>query len=932
MIFLETSHSPLGDQRDGRTEQYRPCPLSVRAADVRLAACLIRDLEKLSVQGVPQVDLVVLSGDIAETGRRSEYAAADAFVRALLDANGLPPERLVLVPGNHDCNWDLSRAYMNDCLGEETEPRPPFARKWRHYQNFVTSLQGETAFTEERPYRLQRFEDLGVVVAALNSTMPETHEKHEGRCGREQLQWFADELSDVSDAVRVAVLHHNVRRRAQNDDENLQDEDDLTTLLGGSLDLVLHGHTHEGKEDRLADGTLVLATGSAALVGARRPQEVPNQYQVLQLGPGRVTSWARQWDGQRRWIADPRASSDGSTWPVYITLPSVASRPNPLREDREARTLGLVERQDEFVAQVELVTRHDLGGATTIERRRKGSPPLDYLIALSTGRRLRCVGVVDGQVDEGVLDRFSAEVFEPLRERGAVEFVVVHPGPDEPALRAEARRRGVFVQTWTEYNDLLDPSAYRTWLRAELEADRGYPQDLYQPQRFRDVDRFGVALQTPRTDLLHEVYDAVLDEDERFLLVLGDAGYGKSFLVRRLADELLQNPLASVTPIVIYLRDRDKRQSLEEMVSAALLPSRSSFHPDRFRHSLEAGALALLLDGYDEFAVRVGYTNAAAQLRTFVDALSGRAKVLLTTRPNHFRSTDEVTSKLFEGLRTVHHGRVYMLEPFDAKQQRAFLRKWFELRGDSEAAATAGAWMSALENVESLPDLAKTPRMLSFIVQDLALEDLQAVAGRGVVTAAELYQRLVERWLGEEASKSDADDRRSVSAASRQRLLEDVALRLWRMGERDLTEDVLQQTVREALDLPRLDLTLDQAAQLVGGRTLLHVDGARWRFNHQSVWEFLLARRIADLLRQGQNDDLLGEAELTDLTIRFLRELAPREAEAWAVRVAGERERLEQAQRAGAGAELSTIWAGAGGQVPDVRRGGPARSGLYGSG
>jgi len=155
------------------------------------------------------------------------------------------------------------------------------------------------------------------------------------------------------------------------------------------------------------------------------------------------------------------------------------------------------------------------------------------------------------------------------------------------------------------------------------------------------------------------------------------------------------------------------------------------------------------------------------------------------------------------------------------------------------------------------------------------------------VTAAALYQTLVDRWLRGEVEKIDQQDKRTVPADQRLQLLEDIALELWRIGERDVSEVTLQQVARSALDLPRLDLTVDQAAQLIGGRTLLNVDGCRWRFAHQSVWEFLLARRLAALLRAGEDDSLLGEAELTGLTIRFLRDLAPAEAAAWVTRVAG---------------------------------------------
>lgn len=862
-----------------------------------LAAHLIRDAVALAEIGVPPIDLVILSGDIAERGKRPEYKQALAFTGQICKALELGPERVVVVPGNHDVSWDLSVAAFAEWRDEhpDGDPPPPYAKKWKHYQDFVTSLHGQAAFTEEQPYRLHRFDDLRIVVAAMNSTIQESHENHYGWCGRDQLRWFAGQLAAAEGMLRIGVLHHNARRRAQADNENLRDEGDLTAILDEHLDLLLHGHTHEGKEDRLADGTLVLATGSAAVTAEWRPGDVPNQYQVLHIQPGKVTRWARQWDG-RRWIADPRASRSGNDIRVEIRL----ATPGWGRQRRDDITPAKYDvlhadhgRAGDFAAQVELVTRLDLGEHAKTERRCKtssGGSRLDYLLAFRPRAPLRCVGIVDGQADRPIIDELNERVFSPLRSRGAdsVEFVVVHHGPDDPSLRAHAQERfGVRVKTWTEYNNLLETGAYRAWLRTELNADRLYPQDLYQPQRFQNIDRFGRIGRDVHTDLLGEVYQMIMAEDGQFVLILGDAGFGKSFLVRRLAYRLLANEHASLTPIVVYLRDRDKRQSLEEMVSAALLPSRATFHGDRFQHSLEAGNLALLIDGYDEFAVRVGYANAAAQLRTFTDALRGRAKVLLTTRPSHFRSTDEVTSKLFDSLRTVQQGHVYQLEPFDQEQQRAFLTRWFELAGQPGPDELAGRWMQALADVDNLPELARTPRMLSFIVEDLSLDELQQAAGQGTVTAADLYQTLVNRWLGEETTKIDPYAPGTVTATQRQELLEELALRLWQVGERDVTEDVLEEAARAVLDLPRLKLTLDQAAQEIGGRTLLQVGGQRWRFAHQSVWEFLLASRLAALLRAGRGDELLGEAQLTGLTIRFLRDLAPREAADWAARVGG---------------------------------------------
>jgi 3',5'-cyclic AMP phosphodiesterase CpdA len=256
------------------------------------------DLRRLLDREISAVDLVVVSGDIAEQGLRSEFDQAREFLDDVCAATGLDYDRVVVVPGNHDVNWALSESYFAECRAEEVEPRLPYARKWRHFQRFVASLHGEAAFTEDQPYRVHRVSDLRVMVAALNSTMEESHrpEEHFGWCGTTQLRWAQAQLKDASDCVRLGVLHHNARRRAVADNENLRDGDALTDIVGPHLDLLLHGHTHDGAQDRLADGTLVLATGSAAVTPQWRPGEVPNQYQILQLVPGKVRRWTRQWD------------------------------------------------------------------------------------------------------------------------------------------------------------------------------------------------------------------------------------------------------------------------------------------------------------------------------------------------------------------------------------------------------------------------------------------------------------------------------------------------------------------------------------------------------------------------------------------------------------------------------------------------------------
>ena len=57
---------------------------------------------------IKQLDYLVISGDIANRSTQQEYEAAFQIVEKLVKEYRLDYSRIVVVPGNHDLNWDLS--------------------------------------------------------------------------------------------------------------------------------------------------------------------------------------------------------------------------------------------------------------------------------------------------------------------------------------------------------------------------------------------------------------------------------------------------------------------------------------------------------------------------------------------------------------------------------------------------------------------------------------------------------------------------------------------------------------------------------------------------------------------------------------------------------------------------------------------------------
>ena len=273
-------------------------------------------------------EMLVVTGDLAEMARRSEFDDAAAFLESLAFALEIPHQHVAIVPGNHDVNWSASQAYFFECEADERVPEAPYFHKWdnflRLFTGFYEDVPGVT-FSRDAPWSVFEMPDLKVVVAGLNSTMAESHRDadHHGLLGEAQLRWFAERLCRYKKDgwLRIGAVHHNAIRMAEQDDENLRDSDDLDRYLGKDrlINLLLHGHTHDGRVGFLSSGLLAASTGSAAVRLDARPTEVPNQYQILQVSRDEFTTWARQYSPrQKRWIGDTRVSEEGDDWQVRL--------------------------------------------------------------------------------------------------------------------------------------------------------------------------------------------------------------------------------------------------------------------------------------------------------------------------------------------------------------------------------------------------------------------------------------------------------------------------------------------------------------------------------------------------------------------------------------------------------------------------------------
>lgn len=129
-----------------------------------LAAC-IRALNRLA----PRPDLVAVTGDLTEHGRKEEYL----LLKPILEQLDIP---FVLIPGNHDS--------------------PATLREVFHDHDYLQSPS---------PFIQYAIDTWPLRIVGLDTTVPM---RSEGALCAKRLSWLADTLAQAPDTPTVVLMHH----------------------------------------------------------------------------------------------------------------------------------------------------------------------------------------------------------------------------------------------------------------------------------------------------------------------------------------------------------------------------------------------------------------------------------------------------------------------------------------------------------------------------------------------------------------------------------------------------------------------------------------------------------------------------------------------------------------------------------------------------
>ncbi len=583
---------------------------------------------------------------------------------------------------------------------------------------------------------------------------------------------------------------------------------------------------------------------------------------------------------------DPSEGTDGAPPPLSGDFPRPTERAAPSPGDDPLHADLLLRVQDAIrfrypTASVRLVTGYGT------------NPYLDVVDQEDGAATRRPVAVFVGTPDDETVSTFVGSVLSIYQRQGPLaDGDLVYSG--DPPMRdvvRRARRLGVQLRSLVEIEGGWDPRRYLDRQHSALVRDRNYPPEQYVAQRYQRFDEPPDS--PPRPDACGAIVDWLDTHDPRLILVLGDPGMGKTFLAHELARRVPEQ-LPRLVPMLIGLRALEKGHSLDTILALHLQQAgEDGISVRAVRRMIDQGHLLLIFDGFDELAMRLTYDAAADHLRTLLSAVTGRAKVVITSRTQHFASDRQLSTALGDMVTLIPAARVIRLLGFDEAAFREYLtRRYTKTAGVPAASVDEAAErrLSLIASTTDLRGLVSSPRMLAFVA-DLPETDLLAARGHdGTITSAHLYRSLVERWLSYEVARRRPylASTPSLSAEQLWTVVTAVAVRMWTRGENAVELSTLAATINDVL--PGLGPTaLDSAQTLfaVGSGSLLTRDETdRFAFVHFSVAEHLVAAAVADQLSRGEEPGLLAVRAASSLLIDFLVGAAPRqELETWVRRV-----------------------------------------------
>lgn len=288
---------------------------------------------------VTEISGIIISGDLTTKASETEFKYAREFLQIILRELNCSPDRLLIVPGNHDLNWDNTKSSykpyrknqiqinendihtFEDGNYIEIASNEDIIKKFESFSKFINDIKG-------MPYPLNFEQQLSnitlgsgrIVIYGLNSAWSIDH-YHQNRSSV-----HPKALSNLLDIIRkhnrsictclILVMHHPISKQSN---DSIANSDIIQQICKAGFNLILHGHVHKPNVsdfhlDHCVDGrrTSIVATGTFGAPTHEWYPGYPLQYSLLSIKNDKIVIDTRRreeidgvWKPDARWTRGP---------------------------------------------------------------------------------------------------------------------------------------------------------------------------------------------------------------------------------------------------------------------------------------------------------------------------------------------------------------------------------------------------------------------------------------------------------------------------------------------------------------------------------------------------------------------------------------------------------------------------------------------------
>ena len=331
--------------------------------------------DDLREQSITHLDALILSGDIANYATEAEYTAAQQFLTQFRQDFPLDSASIIVVPGNHDLNWQLSKkAYSlrdrDDCQDQLTPDNhipvsddvvrlrnnEKYPARFQPFSDFYQTLKARPYPTDPtQQYTLDR-PSQDILILGLNSAWHlDHHYKTRVSINDQALTNALNEIRRTPDyancSIKIAVWHHPTHSAGQ---DRITDDSFLERLTINGFRFFLHGHIHQAQKSFYDyDGDRGLFRICAGTFGAPAHELVtanPWQYHLLTFEDNQLTINSRKrasetgaWESDYCWR---QGNGKSDRYTIQLNLPQ---KDTPVSSQRSPQP-GATSQFDVFLA------------------------------------------------------------------------------------------------------------------------------------------------------------------------------------------------------------------------------------------------------------------------------------------------------------------------------------------------------------------------------------------------------------------------------------------------------------------------------------------------------------------------------------------------------------------------------------------------------